>query len=292
MAENKNDIYSFGILLFLGLIWGASFLLIKKGLIALSPFQVAAVRISVASAFFLPFFIGTMKKIPMKKWPLFLLIGLTGSGIPAILYPLAQTSIDSSVSGTLNSLTSIFTLLFATLIFGVKQSNKQVLGVIIGFVGAALLFLPNGKINFGSIDWKALYIILATLFYAFNVNIVKKYVHDISPLQLSAASFVMMAPFAWSLFIFTDVVGTIRTEPMGWYSFGSIVLLSLASTCISTIIFYGLVKRTTAVFSSLVTYLIPIFALIFGSMDGEIIGVYHYVGMAFILTGVFVSSRK
>jgi drug/metabolite transporter (DMT)-like permease len=292
MSEKKVDTYSFAILLLLGIIWGGSFLLIKKGLIALSPFQVAAVRISVASAFFLPFFIGTLKKIPMKKWALFLLIGLTGSGIPAFLYPLAQTSIDSSVSGTLNSLTSIFTLVFATLIFGVKQGNRQILGVIIGFIGAALLFLPEGKINTEGIDWKALYIILATLFYAFNVNIVKKYIHDIKPLQLSAASFVMMAPFAWSLFIYTDVAGTIKAEPMGWYSFGAIVFLSVTSTCISTIIFYNLVKRTTAVFSSLVTYLIPIFALIFGSMDGEEIGISHLVGMAFILTGVFISSRK
>lgn len=291
MSEEKN--YTAPLLLILlSLIWGTSFILIKKGLIAFAPQEVGALRVASASIFLLPMALANLKYLnPAHYWKLFL-SGILGIFIPAFLFAFAQTQLSSSVTGIFNSLTPLITLLIGTLFFNQLFRKESLLGIVIGLVGSILLILANSGGSIRGINVYASLILLACICYATNLNFIKYKINDLKSLTITSVSLLLIGPLAIGYLL----IGTHFTqrfqEPYGWQSFGFIVLLGLMSTCVATILFNRLVKITSPLYTSSVTYIIPIIAVMWGVLDGESLYVGHYIGMAAIIGGVYLANRK
>lgn len=290
-TKTAPELKSLLILGFLSLIWGSSFILIKKGLVVYSPVQLACLRVSISAIAFLPFFLYQLKKVDWSKWPYLLLIGLTGSAIPSLLFSYAQTEVSSSIAGILNSLTPLFTLILGVIIFGNKMIWSKLMGVLLGLVGAALLIILGKKAGLQGNLWYGLLIVLATICYATSVNTVGKYLKDMPSFMISTVSFTFVGiPMLFYLFT-TDFVSVLQFEPGALEALGYISILSLGGTFLATIIFFQLVQWTNPVFSSTVAYIIPIVALLWGVLDGELISVYHLLAISLILGGVYLSRK-
>ena len=289
--NESSSIYAWGTLILLSMIWGSSFILIKKALIAFSPLEVGALRLSIATVAFIPYMVYHWKDISWERFRFFLLVGLAGSGIPAFLFAIAQTNVDSSVAGLLNSLTPIFTLIIGILIYRAKLIGKQVTGIVLGFLGAAsLIFLKDG-LNSNINVMYSLIIVLATLCYGTSVNVVNFKLTNLKPTMISSVAFMLTGPFALIYLCTTNVIDDVTNHPQGWMSLIAIIALSLLSTFYSTIVFYKLVQRTNPVFAASVSFLIPIVALIWAFLDGELVTVYHLLSLALILSGVYMIRR-
>lgn len=290
-TETTVSLRSWLVLLFLSLVWGTSYILIKKGLIAFSPYQLAALRLTVSALAFLPILLLKLKDVNWKKWLALLLVGLTGTALPSFLFPLAQTQISSSIAGMLNSLTPLSTLIIGVVVFSAPFAWSKLLGILLGLGGAAILIMSGEQVGISGNVWYSLFIILATICYATSSNIVGYFLRDMSSLMISAASFVMVGLPAIFYLLSTDFVEVVTTHEFGWQALGYVVILALASTVLASILFFKLVQDTSPVFSSTVSYIVPIIALFWGAVDGEPITVIHFMGMALILLGVNLSRK-
>ncbi|MFN0201848.1 MAG: DMT family transporter [Bacteroidia bacterium] len=288
------------LLIFLALIWGSSFILMKKGLMAFTPLEVGAIRITVAAACFLPIAIRSFSKLSRRDGMMMALLGLIGNGIPAFLFPLAETKINSATAGMLNSLTPMFALLLGVLLFGVAFSWKKTAGIVIGFLGALLLMLSSEREIINQVEEPlritliySSFIVLGTLLYGLNVNLMKRYLNHVPSLQISTFSlFWIGIPYAIYLLLFSQVPEKIQTHPEGMSSLMFVAILGVGSTAISTVLFYRLVQWTDAVVSSSVTYLMPIVALAWGFYLEENINAWQIGGMFVILSGVYLVNKK
>lgn len=285
-----SELKAWSLLIFLSIIWGTSFILIKRSLLAFSPVEVAILRVGISGLAFLPFFIFHFKKLEWNRWWFYLIIALTGSGVPAILYATAQTELSSATSGILNSITPIFALIIGVLVFGNLTSKKQIIGAIIGFIGAAALIVLDKPVDTGEHIpiFFAMLIIAGTLLYGTNVNLVKHYFQNVRPMHLSAFAFVLLGVPVMLYIPFSNIPEIVVTHPDGLESLLALTFLALMSTFLALIIFYKLVQDTSAVFGSSVAYIIPIVALLWGFFDGEYIGWMHVISMIVILIGVFM----
>jgi drug/metabolite transporter (DMT)-like permease len=275
----------------LALIWGSSFILIKRGLVGLDPLQVGSLRMIFAAVFLLIIGFRNLPKIPLHQWKYLALTALFGTFIPAFLFAIAQTQIDSSVSSILNSLTPLNTLIIGALIFGLQFKRIQIIGVFIGFIGTSLLIL-NGALHHPEQNYYyAILVLIATLCYAVNVNLIKRYLSDLSPLSISAGNFtVMLIPALIILFStgFLEKMSTVKVQHAIFY----IMILGVVGTGIANIIFFKLIQMATPVFATSVTYLIPIVAFFWGMLDQEVLTLVQLVGAAIILFGVYLTSKK
>jgi drug/metabolite transporter (DMT)-like permease len=291
---SQNDgIMAWGLLLLLSLIWGSSFILIKKGLIVLSSGEVGALRIVSASLFLLPLGIRKLKTIKKKHFLLLLISGLMGSFFPAFLFAKAQTQLNSSMTGILNALTPLFVLVVGSAFFKQKITINQTLGLIIGFVGTGILMLANSAGNLSDINFYALFVVLATFFYGNNLNLIKYYLPDLKPVVITSISLLLIGPFAGAyLFAGTDFIHKVATSESAGISVAAVVLLGVMGTAVALILFNKLVQLTNPVFTSSVTYLIPVVAVIWGLLDGEQFYIGHFAGMLAIILGVFLANKK
>lgn len=291
MQEKSSWLDIWGSLILLSLVWGSSFILIKKSLGVFSATEVAMLRISISSIAFAPLLWIIRKKVDWNRAWFYFLIGLTGSGIPSFFFAFAQTQVSSSVAGILNSLTPIFTLLVGIIFFGTAFKWNKFFGVFIGFLGALILTLFGSGWETSAKPFYIFFIVAASLCYGLNVNLVKTYFQKIEPIVISCVSFCLIGPPAISYLIFSDVPDKLLNQSNAFQGLGYICILSLFGTVMSTIIFYRLVQKTTPVFASSVAYLIPVVALFWGMFDGEYIGIYHLLGMIGILLGVYLIRR-
>lgn len=283
-----NDWIAFALL---SLTWGTSFILIKKSLIAFDSVQVASLRILIATLAFLPVVLLNLKKIQWNNWYKYMILGLLGGGIPPFLFAFAQTKVSSSLAGALNALTPIFTILIAVMLFKTKIGGRKLLGVIIGFLGAGLIIYYTNSSFEGGFFYSSL-ILVATVCYAFNVNMVKKVFNNHNPVVLTAASFIFFGPFLIILLLKGDFLEVMKTHPDAYLSLGAVTILSLFSTVLATILFFKLVQKSNAIFASSVSYAIPLVALFWGVLDGENFSVIHILSLLFILTGVHLTRNK
>jgi drug/metabolite transporter (DMT)-like permease len=279
------------LLTILSLIWGSSFILIKKGLIGLSPIQLGSLRILFAGIFLLLIGFKSLNKISMHQWKFIALTALFGTFIPAYLFAIAQTEIDSSVSSILNSLTPLNTLVLGSLAFGMHFRRNQIIGVIIGLIGSALLIL-NGAMNHPEQNYYyALLVIIASICYATNVNLVKKHLFGMAPLSISTGNFLVLLLPATLILYFTDFLDVVNI-PEVQHSMLFIIILGVIGTGIANIIFFKLIQLSSPVFATSVTYLIPIVAFFWGLLDNEMLTPIQFVGAFIILIGVYLSAKK
>lgn len=292
MTEISADrLFRWGILILLAFIWGSSFILMKIGLLNIPFKEVGAMRMFIASISLLPFGIYNWHKIQKRHWKYLGVVGIFGSGAPAFLFAYAQSFINSSLAGMLNSLVPLFTLLVGLIFFKFVPKKLHVAGVITGLIGAFfLLYKPGMSLERESLY--GLYIVAATLCYAISVNTLKKHLHDLPSAAITSVSLLFVGPLCGIyLFTITDFPGRISTDPEFLKSLFSIILLSVFGTGMAIILYNMLIKRVSALYASSVTYLIPIIAIFWGIIDGEIIESLQYVGMAAILGGIYLINK-
>jgi len=250
-------------------------------------------RLAISAVAFLPFLLSRRREIDWKRLRYLIIVGVTGSGGPAFLFALAQTEISSSMAGILNSLTPLFTLFLGILFFGGSFSWAKALGVVLGFTGAVLLILLGTRSGVEGNLWYGLLVVLATLCYATSGNTVGAHLKDMNSLLIGSASFgIVGLPALLYLLLGTDFIHRMATVPEAWASLGYIAILALLGTFAASVIFFKLIQWTSPVFGSTVAFLIPIVALGWGLVDGEPITPYHFVGMAMILSGIYLSRRE
>ncbi len=290
--KKNNNFLAWSLLVLLAIIWGTSFILIKKGLQVYSAGEVGALRIVFAGIFLLPVFIKNYNSISKKQWKLLFVAGLVGSFFPAFLFATAQTQINSSLAGMLNALTPIFALLMGVVFFKAKINGKMAGGLALGFAGTVYLMTLKDGSAFSGINVYALFVIAATILYGSNINLVKYYLSDVKAVSITGVSLVLVSvPSLLYLFLFSDFTVHVQQEG-AMLALGYMLVLGVVGTAVALILFNHLIQITNPVFSSSVTYLIPIVALIWGFLDQEQIGLNHVVGMGVISFGVFLANKK
>lgn len=281
------------ILIALALTWGSSFILMKRGMDVYSSEEVAALRIFISFLFLSPLIFKHVKKPLLKNWKGFLGMGVLGNLIPAFLFTKAETGISSSLTGMLNSLTPLFTLLLGVLLFKTKTKWINVVGILIGFLGAMGLLMVGKSEDMNNNMVFGFFVVLATICYALSVNIIKKELNEVNSITATVWAMLFIGPLAGIyLFGFTDFRYKLSSNPMAYGSLGYIVILAVFGTALSVIIFNVLIRNTNALFASSVTYLIPIVALVWGILDGEDIQILHFVWIILILLGVYLVNKK
>lgn len=280
------------LLIILALIWGSSFILIKKGLQVFSAGEVGALRIFSAAVVLLPLSLPKLKTLNLRQWKWLFISGMVGSFAPAFLFAYAQTQLQSGVTGVLNALTPIFALLVGVLFFGGKLKRQDIIGITLGFAGTLCLIVAGSGGELGNFNFYAIFVILATLCYGFNLNILKFQFSVLRPKIITSISLFLISPIAgWYLFGQSDFILKMQTVPGAGMGLLYICILGVIGTAIALIMFNRLVQLTSPVFTSFVTYLIPIVAVIWGLIDGEILYIGHYIGIIFIIIGVAFANR-
>lgn len=284
MAE-KRKIWHWLVLAVLSIIWGTSYILMKKGLESFSVFQVGSLRILITFFCLLPTALRNIKKLNRNNILSVLIIGFLGNAIPAFLFPMAQTKISSSLAGMLNSLSPVFTLIIGIAIYNRKAIKTQIAGVILGLAGAAGL-LYTGSFTF---NLYGLFIVLATILYGFSSNEVSK-VKGLNGLQITSLSFFVISPVAICYLMFSDLSSAAETE--NWLrNLGFIAILAIFGSATALAIFYLLIRDTSPVFAATVTYFIPVVATIWGVADNEHFTSSMLISVIFIFAGVYIINK-
>jgi len=287
----KKPWFQFVILMLLAFIWGSSFILMKIGLKSFSSEQAAGIRMLLASLVLLPYSIKNLKHLQKKDLKSLLIAGFIGSFIPAFLFTKAQTQIDSSLAGMLNSLTPVFTLIVGMLFHKTKFKYLQGIGLILGLIGAIGLITSGEDLSLGKVNSYALLIVLATTFYAININTIKSKLSHLTGVQITSLAFFFTGPAALIYLLTTDFQPVF--EVPNWpIHFLALATLGIVGTAIAMLLMNSLIRHASAIYASSVTYIIPIFAIGWGILDGEKITILHLICMTFILLGVYLINKK
>ena len=287
--EQKKWTYLF----VLAIVWGSSFILIKKGLVALSPLQLGSLR-TVISSFFI-FIIGykSLKSILNHQWKWVILSGFIGTFLPAFLFAFAETEVDSGIVSILNALVPLNATLIGLAVFKIASTKTQMLGVMLGFLGASMLIFNSMELNPDQNYLYAGFVVLATVMYGFNVNIIKHYLQDVKPLAIATGNFVAIFIPAFLVLIFSDFFSSQTYEHEAVYtSIGYVAILAVFGTVMAKIIFNNLIQISSPVFASSVTYLMPLVALLWGLLDGELFGLDQGLASLLILCGIYLANKK
>ena len=284
MAE-KRKIWHWIALVILSLIWGTSYILMKKGLESFTSLQVGALRISITFICLLPIAIRNLPYLNRTNILSIIIIGLCGSVIPAFLFPLAETKISSSVAGMLNSLSPVFTLVFGIAIYKRKAIKAQIAGVFLGLLGATGL-LYSGSFTF---NMYGLLVVLATVLAGISSNEVSR-VKALNGLKITALSFFVTSPPAIIYLALSDLSAPMHTD--NWVrNLCLIGILAVLGSATALGIYYLLIRDTSPIFASSVTYFIPIVATLWGIADNEHFTSSMIISVVFIFAGVFIINR-
>lgn len=280
---------NWGIFIILSVIWGSSFILMKEGMKSLNAWQVASIRIFSAGMVLLPVTIGKLSAIPRKDLPRIFLSGMLGTFIPAYLFCLAETKLDSGVAGILNALTPLFTIAIGAIFFQSKLPLNKWIGVLVGFCGLVLLITAGKDVKFSNMNYSG-YIILATICYGLNVNLVNRYLKHVPSLMLAGVAFGLLIIPSGLVLLLTGF--TSQSGSGGyWYSTAASAVLGIFGTAVASVLFYMLMKSAGPLFASMVTYGIPFVALFWGSLAGELITLVQISCLFLILVGVYLANK-
>lgn len=288
---NKPNNIKWIYLSILALIWGSSFILIKKALVGLTPIQLGALRMLITAIFLLLIGFKSLKKIQKKHWPYVAYSAALGTFFPVFLFSYAIKGIDSSITAILNSFTPFNTFIFGALVFGFTFKKKQLIGILIGLIGTLILILKGADLNPNQNYWYALLVIIASIGYAFNVNIIKKYLSDLDALAITTGNFLLLIIPAILVLAFTDFFSAFEINTQTTTALGYLTILSVLGTGIAKIMFNKMVHISSPIFAASVTYLIPIVAVIWGIIDGEKLSLIQLAAGCVILLGVWLVNK-
>lgn len=273
------------------LIWGSSFILIKRGLEQFDNLQVAALRLCFAGVFMLPFTLRYVSRIKKTDIGPLVVVALFGNGFPYFFFAYAQTALESGVTGALNSAVPLFTLVISAGVLKIPASTHKKVGVFIGLIGALMLVLSVSNDTSGSYI-HGLWVIAATICYAISINVLKMRLSHYPPLLTSSIplTFTAIPLLIYLPFFNSFPITALNAEETN--SLAAVAILGIVGTAIALIIFNRLIQLKSAVFASSVTYLIPVVALIWGFVDGEQIGFLQIAGLLVVLLGIYLVNRK
>jgi drug/metabolite transporter (DMT)-like permease len=280
-------------LFLLSLIWGSSYILIKRGLVGLSPIELGSARIVISTVFLLVLGFKSLSGLTRYQWKWLIITGFLGTFFPSFFFAFAQLYIDSSVAAILNSLTPIFTVLVGITLFATRMLARQYFGVVLGFVGSLGLVWGGAQINPNQPIGYVLLIISASMCYAINIHFLKHKLSAVSPMAMTLGNFIAILPPALIMLFFSDFFSVHKLQkPEVITSLGFVATLAFFGTAIAKVMFNRFVKMASTVFVSSVTYTLPIVALFWGTLDGEKISGYQLLSTVIILVGVFLAHKK
>jgi drug/metabolite transporter (DMT)-like permease len=279
-------------LILLSLIWGSSFILIDLAVQELTAIQVGSLRITITAIFLFSVGLNKVKLIERKQWKWIFWTAMAGSLFPSFLFATAQEQLDSSVASMLNSLTPLHTVVFGMLFFGVLVTKRQLLGVFIGLIGALVLIFAGADFNPSQNYWFSIFVVLATIGYGLNVNMIKKYLNDVNALAIVTGNFVIIIIPAILILAFTGFFSEVINNEAMQIAVGYVAILSFFGTAIAKVIYSRLVQISSPVFASSVTYTMPIVAIFWGVFAGEKLSVYQVLGGCIILIGVYLVNKS
>ena len=277
----------------LSLVWGSSYILIKKGLESLTPLQLGSLRLLITTICLLPFGYKSLQNLSRNQWKWLVITAYVGTFFPAFFFAFAQQHIDSAIAAILNALTPLLTVVIGVVFFGVSVLRKQYWGVALGLLGSAGLIWGGIQLNPDFRLGYALLILCASACYATNIHFIKIHLQQVGAMAITLGNFVMMAPLALIILLpsgFFD--GKLLTDPKVHTSLVYVAILAILGSAIAKYLFNQFVKFSSAVFASSVTYTLPIVALFWGVADGERISVLQIMATAVILVGVYLSHKK
>ncbi len=279
------------VLILLGAVWGCSFIMIKKAVHVFDPLQMTSWRMVLAWAVYLPVAVAYWSKIDWTKWKYLAGVAFFGSAIPNFMFAVAQQHVNSGLAGVLNALTPLFTLLLGVSFFGMSITRNKVLGVVMGFAGAVILvwFNSGGTVS-GNFFFAGL-CVLATVCYALNANIVNTWLRGEHPAAIASAAFMITGVLFIGMLVWSGGIGAVRNNEKGWEGLGYVFYLAAIGTVAGSIVYFWLLQRTSALFATSVTYLLPVVALLIGLFDGEKLSVFDGLGTAVILGGVYLARK-
>lgn len=276
----------------LSLIWGSSFILIDQAMNGLTSIQVGAVRVVFTGLFIFSVGLNKIKLIQRGQWKWIFWTAMVGSLFPMFLFAIAQEQLDSSVASMLNSLTPLHTIVFGVLFFGVVVTKRQVLGVFLGLIGALILVFAGADFHPSQNYWYSIFILLATIGYGLNVNIVKRYLNDLNAIAIVAGNFIIIIVPGLIILAYTGFFNTVLENGAMQIALGYVVILSLFGSAIAKVIYNRLVQISSPVFASSVTYTMPVVAIFWGLFFGERLSMYQILGGIIILLGVYLVNKK
>jgi drug/metabolite transporter (DMT)-like permease len=292
-SSSRNLSLGWLLLLILTLIWGSSFILIKRGLDVFDAGEVGALRMFTASLVLSPLALKHLKSFSLHQYFYLFIVGFVGSFLPAFLFAKAETGLDSAMAGVLNALTPMFVVIVGGIFFSQRIGGRTIAGLLIGFSGTAILMFAGTDGALTSLNIFGLYIVVATIMYGSNVNIIKYKLHGVKAIPLTSMAFALILPFASGyLFFASDFINKVNTVPGAWMGVFYVSILGIFGTALAMVLFNKLIQFVSPVFASSVTYLIPIVAVAWGIFDDEVLLTQHYVGMIIILLGVYITNRK
>lgn len=289
LSEKQSSMSKWLHLISLSLIWGSSFILIKKGLTGFGYFEAATIRLMSAGLAFLPLGIGNFRKIPKNIFGYVVLTAMLGMVLPAYLFFMAQTNVQSSVAAMLNGLTPVFTFVFSVILFRIAYQTRQIIGLVLGLACAIMLALERSSSAI-SINWHAGLIILSTIFYGYNINLIKQRLSHIPALVLSTVTVSVAGLIAFFL-AFLPNIDHFHLPQTNWLPLLALMTLGIMGTAVAQLIQYSLIRQTSALFASSITYIIPVVAVGWSLLDGEPFNAIHALSIAGIL-GAVVLIRK
>lgn len=280
------------LLIFISITWGSSFILIKKSLLVFSPYEIGAIRV-VGSGIMLAT-IGIPALLRMRRGTLLWVIiaGFFGNFLPMFLFPIAQTQVSSSLAGILDSLVPIFVLAFGFLFFRIKTKLTQIIGAVIGFLGAAsLIYFSEGNAESSQFSY-AMLIILAAASYGLNSLIVKEKIPELDAVKLTAAVYSVWAIPSFFILYYTGLIQNFEMKPSYVEPMIYMTFLTVFGTAIAMLLYFKLIQITSSVFASTSSYLLPIVAVIWGVLDGERFTMWYVFGAVLILIGIYLIREK
>jgi drug/metabolite transporter (DMT)-like permease len=250
-------------LILLALVWGSSFILMKKALIGLTPIQLGALRIIFTGLFLFSTSASSIKKIKRKQWKYITFTAFAASFFPVFLFA-----------------------------FSISQIDSAVVSILIGLVGCAILILSGASLNENQNYWYSILVLIASVGYALNVNMVKKYLQDVPPRAIVTGNFLLIFFPALMVLYSTGFFSEYVYNKQGLIALVYVAVLAIFGTGLAKIMYNKLVQISTPIFSSSVTYIIPLVAVFWGLIDGEQFGVIQLLGGIIILLGVYLVNKK
>ena len=291
MPSRQPTSFDWFLMFLLATVWGASFLFIKHSVQIFNPIQMAMWRMVMATLLYLPIAAAFWSKIDWKRWKSLLVVAFCGSAIPNFLFALAQQHVNSSLAGVLNSLTPLFTLMLGVAFFQMGFNRYKIIGVTLGLAGAFILILFNSKSAATGNAFFAGLCALATVCYAINANVVNKNLRDMHPAGIASAAFVITGILFITGLWWSGGWQAAQQHEQGLQGLGYIFYLAAVGTVGGSILYFWLLQRTSAIFATSVTYLLPVVAMVLGALDGETLGLLDMAGTAVILTGVYIAQK-
>ena len=285
---NKKWFY----LAILSLIWGSSFILIKKGLVGLNSVQLASLRMIFAASVIYIYSYNSIKKIPKKSWKWIVITAYLGTFFPVYLISYGQTEIESGLASIITTVTPINTLIIGIIFFSLTFSIKQLLGLFIGLVGAVLLLYEASETNLNSNIYFSFFIYLTTVGYAASVNLIKKYLTNIPPEAVTAGIFLSISPPAIIVLYFSDFTDLNFQDPLILKSIFFVLVLGVFGSAFAQTLFNKFVNISSPIFASAVTYTMPVVAIFWALIDGETLSIMQFFATVIILIGVFLVNKR